>query len=58
MIARLDAIWRSSRNGFCNSDIAASIKTLNASRSARRASLLVKVGFVIALLSSVAAAFA
>src|SRR5262245_41158440 len=38
MIVRLDTIWRSSRNGFCNSEIAASIRARSASRSSRCAS--------------------
>src|SRR5215212_5054844 len=47
IIARLEAIWFSSRNDFCNSDIAKSINTLSASRSSRRASLWVNVSFAM-----------
>src|SRR6266850_3845133 len=37
------------RNGFCNSDMAASIKALSASRSSRQANLWGKVTCVMAL---------
>src|SRR5215216_132777 len=47
MMARLEAIWVSSRNDFCNSDIAKSINALSASRSSRRASLWVNVSFAM-----------
>src|SRR5215208_841574 len=47
MIARLEAIWFSSRNDFCNSEIAKSINILSASRSSRRASLWVNVSFAM-----------
>src|SRR5215207_2260092 len=47
MIARLEAIWLSSRNDFCNSAIAKSINAFSASRSSRRASLWVNVSFAI-----------
>src|SRR5918994_1712088 len=49
MIVRLEAIWLSSRNGFCNSEIAASIRSRSASRSSWRASRWVRVAFVMAL---------
>src|SRR3990172_6767281 len=49
MMSRLEAIWLSSRKGFSNSDIAASISSLSASRSARLASRWVRAGFVMAL---------